>query len=108
LKTRSGKETKIHSESVDALRFVIIPQALRVALPSLLGFSVTLHQATSLCFTIALPELVSRASAIGSETFEYLSVLLLAGLLLAVVWVPATRSVCAGKKIRSTRYAIAR
>jgi polar amino acid transport system permease protein len=81
--------------ATDALRFVIIPQALRVALPALLGFSVTMLQATSLCFTIALPELVSRASTIGSETFEYMSVLILAGLMFAVVCIPATFAVSA-------------
>jgi polar amino acid transport system permease protein len=83
---------------VDALRFVVIPQGLRVALPALLGFSVTMLQATSLCFTIALPELVSRASTIGSATFQYMQVLLLAGLLFAVVCVPATFAVSALEK----------
>ncbi|MBN3723893.1 amino acid ABC transporter permease [Burkholderia sp. Ac-20379] len=79
----------------DALRYVIIPQGLRVALPALLGFSIMMLQATSLCFTIALPEMVSRASTIGSSTFEYLPVLALAGLLFAVICVPATFAVSA-------------
>ena len=80
---------------VDALRFVIIPQGMRVALPALLGFSIMMLQATSLCFTIALPELVSRASSIGSATFEYMPVLILAGLLFAVICVPSTFAVTA-------------
>jgi polar amino acid transport system permease protein len=75
---------------VDALRFVVVPQGLRVALPALLGFSIMMLQATSLCFTIALPELVSRASNIGSTTFEYMPVLILAGLMFAVICIPAT------------------
>ena len=75
---------------LDALRFVIVPQGLRVALPALLGFSIMMLQATSLCFTIALPELVSRASNIGSTTFEYMPVLILAGLMFAVICIPAT------------------
>jgi polar amino acid transport system permease protein len=80
---------------VDALRFVVIPQGMRVALPALLGFSIMMLQATSLCFTIALPELVSRASSIGSATFEYMPVLILAGLLFAVICVPSTFAVSA-------------
>lgn len=80
---------------VDALRFIILPQALRVALPSLLGFSIMMFQASSLCFTIALPEIVSRASAIGSSTFEYMPVLALAGLMYAAVCAPATLGVAA-------------
>ncbi|KXV16773.1 amino acid ABC transporter permease [Caballeronia megalochromosomata] len=90
---------------VDAFRFVIIPQGMRVALPSLLGFSIMMLQATSLCFTIALPELVSRASNIGSSTFEYMPVLGLAGLLFAVICVPSTFAVSALER-RLGRHAV--
>lgn len=74
---------------VDALRFIILPQGLMVALPALLGFSISILQATSLCFAIALPELISRAYSIGSTTFLYLPVLILAGLIYAVICLPA-------------------
>jgi len=70
-------------------RFIVIPQALRMALPALLGFSILILQATSLCFTIALPELLSTAYDIGSETFKYMSVLGLSGALYALVCIPA-------------------
>jgi len=68
------------------------------ALPSLLGFSIMMFQASSLCFTIALPEIVSRASSIGSSTFEYMPVLILAGLMYAAVCAPATLGVAALEK----------
>lgn len=74
---------------LDELRFVLLPQGLKVALPALLGFSILIFQGTSLCFTIALPELVSRAYEIGSDTFRYLPVLLLAGGLYAIISIPA-------------------
>lgn len=76
--------------TMDSLRFVILPQALKIAIPSLLGFSIMMFQASSLCFTIALPEMVSKASAIGSATFKYMPVLTLAGLMYAAVCLPAT------------------
>ncbi|MEK6345986.1 MAG: amino acid ABC transporter permease [Burkholderia sp.] len=79
----------------DALRFVIAPQGLRVALPALLGFSVMMLQATSLCYTIALPELFGRASGIGSDTFQYMPVLVLAALLFALICAPASVLVAA-------------
>ncbi|MBN3791973.1 amino acid ABC transporter permease [Burkholderia sp. Ac-20353] len=91
--------------ALDALRFVIVPQGLRVALPALLGFSIMMLQATSLCFTIALPELVSRASSIGSSTFEYMPVMLLAGLMFALICVPATFAVSALER-RLGRHAV--
>ncbi|MCD7107450.1 amino acid ABC transporter permease [Rhizobium sp. DKSPLA3] len=74
---------------MDELRYVILPQGLRVALPALLGFSILIFQGTSLCFTIALPELVSRAYEIGSTTFRYLPALLSAGVLYAGISIPA-------------------
>ena len=75
---------------IDALRYVILPQGLRVALPALLGFSIIMLQATSLCFTIALPEIVSQAYIVGSNTFRYLSIFVLAALIFGSVCIPAT------------------
>lgn len=78
---------------LDALRYVVLPQGLRVAVPPLFGFSILMLQASSLCFAIALPELVSQAYNVGSNTFRYMSILLLAGLLYAVICIPATIAV---------------
>jgi polar amino acid transport system permease protein len=74
----------------DELRYVLLPQGLRVALPALLGFSMLIFQGTSLCFTIALPELISRAYEIGSTTFRYFPALLAAGVLYACISIPAS------------------
>lgn len=74
----------------DELRYVILPQGLRVALPALLGFAILLLQASSLCFAIALPELVSQAYRAGSAAVSYLPILALAGLLYAAICIPAT------------------
>ncbi|MBT2515004.1 amino acid ABC transporter permease [Arthrobacter sp. ISL-30] len=74
----------------DTLRFIVIPQGFRVAIPSLIGFAILIFQATSLAYTVALPELLSQAYSIGSTTFNYLSVLLLAGLMYAAITIPAS------------------
>jgi polar amino acid transport system permease protein len=75
---------------MDSLRYIVLPQGLRVALPALLGFSIIMLQATSLCFTIALPEIVSQAYIVGSNTFRYLPVFLLAAMMFGAVCIPAT------------------
>ncbi len=75
---------------LDALRYVILPQGLRVAVPALLGFAIIMLQASSLCFTIALPEIVSQAYIVGSNTFHYLPIFMLAALMFASVCIPAT------------------
>lgn len=74
----------------DRLRHIVLPQGLRIALPALVGFSITIFQATSLAYSIALPELLGRAYSIGSETFMYLSVLTLAGLMYAAITIPSS------------------
>ena len=73
----------------DALRFIIVPQGLRIAVPSLLGFSILMFQVSSLAFTIGLPELLSQAYSIGASNFKYLEVLSIAGLLYLAVTIPA-------------------
>ena len=72
-----------------------MPQGLRMALPGLLGFAVLLFQTTSLCFAIAVPELVSQAHRIGATTSRTLPILVLAGLLYAAICAPTTLVVAA-------------
>lgn len=72
----------------DRMRFVVIPQGLRIAIPTLLGFAILMFQASSLAFTIGLPELLSRAYSIGASNFRYLEVLAVAGLLYLLITIP--------------------
>lgn len=74
----------------DRLRYILIPQGLRIALPSLMGFAVLLFQATSLAYTVAVPELMSQAYSTGSSTFKYLPAFVAAGLIYAAISIPAT------------------
>jgi polar amino acid transport system permease protein len=90
--------TAVGMTPLDSLRFVVVPQAMRIAAPALLGFSILMLQASSLCFAIALPELLSQAYMIGTTTFRYLPILCLAGLLYAAICIPATFAVAALEK----------
>jgi len=73
----------------DTMRFVLVPQGMRIAIPALVGFGILMFQATSLAFTISLQELLSRAYSIGSSTFLYFQVLLLAGVLYLAITIPS-------------------
>lgn len=77
----------------DELRFIILPQGIRVAMPALFGFAILVFQSTSLCFAIALPEIVSQANEIGSMTFKYFPVLTITGLIFAAICIPASMAV---------------
>lgn len=69
---------------------VVIPQGLRIAFPPLMGFCIIMFQATSLAFTIAVPELMAQAKAISSVNFHHFNIFLLAGLLYAVLTIPGS------------------
>lgn len=77
----------------DQFRYVIFPQAARVAIPPTVSFAILVFQASSLCFVIAVPELLSRAYNIGTVTFDTLGVLCLAGLIYAAIAVPSSQLV---------------
>lgn len=88
---------------IDAFRTVVLPQALRIAVPQLVGFSILVFQGTALCFAIALPELLSKAYQIGSLTFRYLDALLSAALLYAIVAIPMSQLASWLERRMSTR-----
>lgn len=64
---------------------IILPQALRISVPPLASFSITLFQASSLAFVIAVPEMMSRAYELGAVTFQYLSIFCLTAVMYGVV-----------------------
>ncbi len=70
---------------------VVLPQAVRIALPQLVSFAILVFQGTALCVAVAVPELLSVAYQIGAETFAYLEVLLVAGALYLVISVPVAQ-----------------
>jgi polar amino acid transport system permease protein len=56
---------------VAGLRFVVLPQALRYAIPAWTNELIYLIKYSSLAAFITVPELFFRANAIASETFRY-------------------------------------
>ncbi|MFT8331484.1 amino acid ABC transporter permease [Bifidobacterium psychraerophilum] len=69
---------------------IIVPQGLKSTIPGLMGQSILAFQDTSLAYTIAVPELMKQAYSLGGESFQYLRVFVLAGLLYAAVTLPST------------------
>ncbi|WP_144109596.1 amino acid ABC transporter permease [Paraburkholderia sp. BCC1886] len=53
-----------------ALTTVVLPQAMRLALPALANFAIGLLKDTSLASAVAVPELVFRARMLVSETYQ--------------------------------------
>ena len=63
----------------NSLRLVILPQAIKIVVPPLIGWAIMLFQATSLAYAISVPELMSGAYNYASVTFEYALAFTLAG-----------------------------
>lgn len=67
------------------VRLVILPQAIRIVIPPLIGWCVMLFQATSLAYAISVPELMSKAYTYASITFEFALAFGVAGLMYLIV-----------------------
>lgn len=60
---------------------VVLPQAVRNVLPSLGNYAIAMFKETPFLALITVPELVFTARAFGSNTYEYLEPLTLAGII---------------------------
>jgi len=74
--------------SLDRFRFIIWPQAFRIALPSLMNSVVALIKDTALVSVISIPELIREAQSIISVTFEPQKYYLIAALMFFAVTFP--------------------
>lgn len=77
-------------KSRDTFWRIVFPQGMRSAIPGLMGVAIQMFQGTSLAYGIAVPELMAQANTIGAENFDYLQTFILAGLIYAVISMPAT------------------
>jgi His/Glu/Gln/Arg/opine family amino acid ABC transporter permease subunit len=62
-----------------AMRFVVLPQAIRIILPPMTNFAISLLKDTSVASLIAAPELMMHATEITSEYYMPMPVYLLTG-----------------------------
>lgn len=70
---------------IKELRLVVLPQAIKVVVPPIVGFSILLYQGTSLAFAISVPELLSHAYNTATITYQFTAALTLAGVMYAVL-----------------------
>lgn len=71
-----------------AMRYVILPQALRVVLPPLANFGIALLKDTSVASIISAPELMLRARDLASSSFLPMEVFLLAAAIYLAMSLP--------------------
>ena len=84
-----------------SFRQVIMPQALRLALPGTATMGVDLLKSTSLLVTIAAGELMSQAQLIASETFRAMEVYLVIAAIYFAVCYPLSQLLLLERKVRA-------
>jgi polar amino acid transport system permease protein len=77
----------------DRFRFVVVPQAARIAIPPLLGLAIIMFQLSSLAYVITVSEVMQSAYFLGTKTFNYLPVFLAAAAVYAAITIPASAAV---------------
>jgi polar amino acid transport system permease protein len=89
---------------VHQLRYVIVPQAIRVATPPTVGFAVQLIKDTSLASTIGFVELTREGQTTTAATFQPFTVYLTVAALYFVLCFPLTHwSRRLERRLRATR-----
>ncbi|MFA0379946.1 amino acid ABC transporter permease [Vibrio sp. 10N.222.54.A3] len=74
-----------------AMRRVILPQATRVALPSLMNYFIDMIKSTSLAFTLGVAEIMAKAQMEASSSFRFFEAFLAVALIYWGVVVILTR-----------------
>lgn len=73
-----------------AMRYIIVPQAIRIATPATVGFFVQLIKNTSLASVVGIVELTRTSQIVSNATFKPLEVYLTAALFYFLVCFPIT------------------
>lgn len=80
---RSQREASlsIGMTEMQAMRRVILPQATRVALPSLMNYFIDMIKSTSLAFTLGVAEIMAKAQMEASSSFKFFEAFLAVALI---------------------------
>lgn len=72
------------------MRYAILPQALRLAVPPTGNYAVSMFKDSALAATVSVSELLFTAQIIGSETFAYMQVYMVIGVMYLMVSYPTS------------------
>jgi ABC-type amino acid transport system permease subunit len=75
-----------------AMRSIILPQAVRIIVPPMANYAVSLLKDTSVASLISAPELMLRARDLSSEYFMPMELYLLAGAMYLVMAYPLAKA----------------
>ncbi len=91
-----------------AVGSIILPQALRLSIPGWSNEYSILLKDSALCFALGAPDIMARAAAVASRTYEHMVMYLVVGVLYFIVTLIGVRLLRAlERKVRIPGYALA-
>jgi His/Glu/Gln/Arg/opine family amino acid ABC transporter permease subunit len=76
-----------------ALRRIVLPQAIRIVIPALGNFFISLFKDTAICSVVSVHEVLFTAQVIAARNFQYFTLYTVTGALYLAVGFPAARFV---------------
>jgi His/Glu/Gln/Arg/opine family amino acid ABC transporter permease subunit len=76
-----------------AMRCIILPQAVRIILPTLGNYFISLFKDTALCSVVSIQEVVFTAQILAARDFQYFTLYTVVGIMYFAVSFPAARLV---------------
>ena len=89
-----------------AMRRIVLPQAIRIVIPTLGNYFIGLFKDTALCSVVSIQEVLFTAQIIAAQSFQYFTLYTVVGVMYFCVSFPAARLV--GYLERVTRRGYAR
>ena len=76
---------------IEVMRFIILPQAIRIMLPPLVNYAVQLLKDTTLASSVAAPEIMFRARNLVMETYLSMQIYVLVACIYLAISIPLSR-----------------
>jgi His/Glu/Gln/Arg/opine family amino acid ABC transporter permease subunit len=83
-----------------AMRYIILPQAIRTMLPPMANFAIVLLKDTAIIFVVAVPEIMTYARNLVTETLQSAVVYSMAGVIYLCMTIPMSRVVARLERAR--------
>jgi ABC-type amino acid transport system permease subunit len=75
------------------MRRIILPQAVRIVIPTLGNYLISLFKDTALCSVVSIQEVLYTSQIIAARNFQYFTLYTVVGIMYLAVSFPAARVV---------------
>jgi polar amino acid transport system permease protein len=87
---------------IAAMRYIVLPQAVRTMLPPITNFAIVLLKDTAIVFAVGVVEIMALARNLVTETLHSAAVYLIAGVLYLSMTIPMARLAARLERERQT------